>query len=190
MHTLYLLRHAKSSWADPALPDYQRPLAPRGLRDVKRIARHLVRLGIEPELVLCSSAERTRETLELIRPALGATAHLVEAVQAFVPVSRGRRPTSAEKSRAALGLRLRALTLLLLDAGAAGGRGKDARVAVLPVHLVARRLLLQHLLDHTPPASRVGSLRLDHNGVTDLPDHGSETSAWGDRAVADVGRRS
>jgi phosphohistidine phosphatase len=85
MHTLYLLRHAKSSWADPALPDYQRPLAPRGLRDVKRIARHLVRLGIEPELVLCSSAERTRETLELIRPALGATAHLVEAVQAFVP---------------------------------------------------------------------------------------------------------
>ena len=74
MHTLYLLRHAKSSWADSALRDHERPLAPRGRRDAKRIATHLARLGIEPELVLCSSAERTRETLELLRPALGATA--------------------------------------------------------------------------------------------------------------------
>src|SRR6476661_6101124 len=73
MHTLYLLRHAKSSWADPTLPDHERPLAPRGRRDAKRIATHLARLGIEPELVLCSSAQRTRETLELLRPALGAT---------------------------------------------------------------------------------------------------------------------
>jgi phosphohistidine phosphatase len=71
MQTLYLLRHAKSSWADPALPDYERPLAPRGHRDAKRIAKHLARLGIEPELVLCSPAVRTRETLELVRPALG-----------------------------------------------------------------------------------------------------------------------
>jgi phosphohistidine phosphatase len=74
MHTLYLLRHAKSSWADQGLPDHERPLAPRGRRDGTRIANHLVRLGIEPGLVLCSSAERTRETLELLRPALGATA--------------------------------------------------------------------------------------------------------------------
>jgi len=73
MHTLYLLRHAKSSWADPALPDHERPLASRGRRDAKRIGEHLVRLGIEPELVLCSPARRTRETLELLRPALGAT---------------------------------------------------------------------------------------------------------------------
>lgn len=71
MRTLNLLRHAKSSWDDPTLPDRERPLAPRGRRDAKRIAKHLVRLGIEPELVLCSSAERTRETLELLRPALG-----------------------------------------------------------------------------------------------------------------------
>ena len=74
MHTLYLLRHAKSSWADRALPDRERPLAPRGRRDANRIAKHLVQLGVEPELVLCSSAKRTRETLELVRSALGATA--------------------------------------------------------------------------------------------------------------------
>jgi len=38
--TLYLLRHAKSSWDDPALPDHERPLAPRGRRGAKRIAEH------------------------------------------------------------------------------------------------------------------------------------------------------
>jgi len=77
MHTLYLLRHAKSSWSDPALPDRERPLAPRGRRDAKRVAEHLVRLGVEPGLVLCSAAVRTRETLQLVRPALGATTSVV-----------------------------------------------------------------------------------------------------------------
>ena len=70
MHTLFLLRHAKSSWADSTLPDAERPLAPRGRRDAKLIAEHLRRLGIEPELILCSTAVRTRETLDVIRPAL------------------------------------------------------------------------------------------------------------------------
>jgi phosphohistidine phosphatase len=78
VHTLYLLRHAKSSWADPTLPDRERPLAPRGRRDAKRIAKHLVRIGLEPELVLCSSAARTRETLELVRPALKTSRVLFE----------------------------------------------------------------------------------------------------------------
>jgi len=71
MRTLYLLRHAKSSWAEPALPDRNRPLAPRGRRDANRIAKHLVRLEIQPELVLCSSAVRTCETLERLRIARG-----------------------------------------------------------------------------------------------------------------------
>ena len=44
VRTLYLLRHAKSSWADPMLPDRERPLAPRGRRDAERIANHLLRL--------------------------------------------------------------------------------------------------------------------------------------------------
>ena len=79
MRTLYLLRHAKSSWADPALSDHERPLAPRGRRDAKRIATHLLELGIAPELVLCSTAVRTRETLELLRPALDAATVELEA---------------------------------------------------------------------------------------------------------------
>jgi len=78
VRTLYLVRHAKSSWDDPALVDQERPLAPRGRRDGKLLAEHLRERGIEPELVLCSSAARARETLELVRPALGGSTVLVE----------------------------------------------------------------------------------------------------------------
>jgi phosphohistidine phosphatase len=71
MPTLYLLRHAKSSWDEPRLADHERPLAKRGRRDAKRIAKHLRRSGVEPALVVCSTAARTRETLERVRPAIG-----------------------------------------------------------------------------------------------------------------------
>jgi phosphohistidine phosphatase len=60
------------------LADDERPLAPRGRRDAKRIAKHLRRLGCEPELVLCSSAARTRETLGLIRRAVATSTVLIE----------------------------------------------------------------------------------------------------------------
>ena len=61
---LFILRHAKSSWDDPGLADHERPLAPRGRRAVEAIAAHVNAAGIAPDLVLCSSARRTRETLE------------------------------------------------------------------------------------------------------------------------------
>jgi phosphohistidine phosphatase len=76
MKTLYLLRHAKSSWDDPGLTDHDRPLAPRGRRATKLLAQHLRRDGIAPELVLCSSARRARETFEGIAPALGDEAEV------------------------------------------------------------------------------------------------------------------
>ena len=66
--TLYLLRHAKSSWDDPQLEDHERPLAPRGRRAVAALADHVRSVGIEPEVILCSSARRTRETLEGVDP--------------------------------------------------------------------------------------------------------------------------
>jgi phosphohistidine phosphatase len=65
---LFLLRHAKSSWKDPELPDRDRPLARRGRRAAKLMSKHLRRHGLHPNLVLCSSATRARETLERIRP--------------------------------------------------------------------------------------------------------------------------
>jgi phosphohistidine phosphatase len=68
MPTLYLLRHAKSSWGDPELPDHDRPLAPRGERAAALIGEHLRSAGIAPALVLCSSAVRARETLDRVAP--------------------------------------------------------------------------------------------------------------------------
>jgi phosphohistidine phosphatase len=70
--TLYLLRHAKSSWDDASLADHDRPLAPRGRRNAAALVSHLDEAGIAPALILCSSARRTRETLAGILPALDA----------------------------------------------------------------------------------------------------------------------
>lgn len=71
MLTLLLLRHAKSSWDDPGLADYDRPLAKRGKKAAPEIGAALAAKGLRPDLVLCSSAVRTRETLELVLSALG-----------------------------------------------------------------------------------------------------------------------
>ncbi len=65
---LFVLRHAKSSWDDPGLHDYDRPLAPRGIRAVKLLGEHLRANRIEPVQVLCSSSCRTRQTLEGVSP--------------------------------------------------------------------------------------------------------------------------
>jgi phosphohistidine phosphatase len=71
MKRVYMLRHAKSSWKDGSLPDRDRPLAGRGRRAARAMARHLEAEGIRPDLVLCSSARRTRETLELVKGGWG-----------------------------------------------------------------------------------------------------------------------
>jgi phosphohistidine phosphatase len=63
-HRLLLIRHAKSSWDDPALPDRERPLNGRGRRAASRIGEHLRAEGLVPDLVLCSPAVRARETFE------------------------------------------------------------------------------------------------------------------------------
>jgi phosphohistidine phosphatase len=62
--TLYVLRHAKSSWDDSGQPDHERPLAPRGWRATELLAAYIAEQGIKPDLVLCSTARRARETLE------------------------------------------------------------------------------------------------------------------------------
>jgi len=66
MKTLYLLRHAKSDWDDPGLDDFDRPLAPRGKRATKRLARHIAAQRYHFDLVLCSAARRARDTWDRI----------------------------------------------------------------------------------------------------------------------------
>ena len=70
MLTLSLLRHAKSSWKNPSLPDRERPLSTRGMADAPVMGRAMTEHGIDPELVLCSSGRRTVDTLALVLPEL------------------------------------------------------------------------------------------------------------------------
>ena len=70
MKRLLLLRHAKSSWHDPTLTDFERPLNRRGRVAARVIGDYLVRKGMLPDLVLCSAAQRTRETLAFIQDRL------------------------------------------------------------------------------------------------------------------------
>jgi phosphohistidine phosphatase len=74
MRRVWLLRHAKSSWDDPGIPDHDRPLAPRGRKAAKRMALWADENDVRPDLVLCSTALRARATLDLVLPGLGKPA--------------------------------------------------------------------------------------------------------------------
>src|SRR4051812_22296604 len=69
---LLLLRHAKSSWDNPALADFDRPLGPRGLKAAPLMGRELARRDWLPGLALVSPALRTRETWRLVSTELPA----------------------------------------------------------------------------------------------------------------------
>jgi len=66
MKNLLLMRHAKSSWKDDSLEDHQRPLKKRGRKDSKRIAKVIQKSNLVPDLILSSSAVRSRETVEIV----------------------------------------------------------------------------------------------------------------------------
>jgi phosphohistidine phosphatase len=70
MLTLSLLRHAKSSWDDASLEDFERPLAKRGESAAPRMGRFMAEQGLAPQLILCSPAVRARQTLDLVLPHL------------------------------------------------------------------------------------------------------------------------
>ena len=64
MKRLAILRHAKSSWDDPSVDDFNRPLNERGRKAARRIGRELKQRGIKFDLVMSSTAARTRETID------------------------------------------------------------------------------------------------------------------------------
>jgi phosphohistidine phosphatase len=66
MKRLLLLRHAKSSWDDASLRDFERPLAPRGQRDAPAMGEALKRRGPLPDFALSSPAARARDTVEAV----------------------------------------------------------------------------------------------------------------------------
>lgn len=72
MKTLFLLRHARSDWADPALSDFERPLNARGRKAARAMGRELRRLGLAADRIHASPAARVVETLEGLAEGYGA----------------------------------------------------------------------------------------------------------------------
>jgi len=64
MKRLTILRHAKSSWDDPQLEDFNRPLNDRGWKAARRMGRELEKRGMKFDLVVASTAARVRETID------------------------------------------------------------------------------------------------------------------------------
>ena len=118
---LYVLRHAKSSWDDPGLGDHERPLAPRGIRAANLLHDHIRGAGIAPALVLCSSARRTRETLECVSPGgeILIEPDLYDASSADL-VQRLKRVPDTTPSVMVIGHNPAVQTLVLRLAGLAG----------------------------------------------------------------------
>lgn len=71
MKTLFLIRHAKSSWGDHSHADFDRPLNERGLRDAPFMAELLRKEGVRPDLMIVSPARRTTLTAQFFGKALG-----------------------------------------------------------------------------------------------------------------------
>lgn len=70
MKTLLLLRHAKSSWENPSVGDFDRPLNERGRKAAPKVGRFLVESELVPDRVVCSPAQRTRETWTAVQSEL------------------------------------------------------------------------------------------------------------------------
>ena len=71
MRRLYLIRHAKSSWSEPGLRDFDRPLSSRGKVDAPFMGKRLARHGVRPSLIFASPAKRTRKTAQYIAESVG-----------------------------------------------------------------------------------------------------------------------
>jgi phosphohistidine phosphatase len=78
LRRLLLLRHAKSAWPE-GVPDFDRPLAPRGRKAAKRIGGYLTVERLAPDLALVSPARRARETWDRVRSHLGLIGERSEA---------------------------------------------------------------------------------------------------------------
>jgi len=66
MKTLYILRHAKSSWKSPELTDEQRPLLEKGKKRTRKTIEYMLKKGIVPEVIVSSHAIRAQETARIV----------------------------------------------------------------------------------------------------------------------------
>lgn len=80
---LLIMRHAKSSWEDPILADHDRPLKKRGKRDALKMGTFLLENHLNPDLVLCSTARRARQTARRTCGVLGISKNAVRQIQSL-----------------------------------------------------------------------------------------------------------
>jgi len=82
--TVLIMRHAKSSWGDAGLSDFDRPLNKRGLNAAPRMGRLLRDAGLAPDRIVSSAAVRARETAELVAEAAGFAGELALADELYL----------------------------------------------------------------------------------------------------------
>ncbi len=68
---LVMIRHAKSSWANPLQSDFERPLNDRGEHDAPMMGERLNKLNIVPDLIIASPAKRAKQTAKKVAAAMG-----------------------------------------------------------------------------------------------------------------------
>jgi len=76
MKTFLIMRHGKSSWKDPNLADNERPLKKRGRKDSARIGALLKDQKLVPDIIICSTAKRAKQTAKIIIDELNYEGHI------------------------------------------------------------------------------------------------------------------
>lgn len=101
--TILIMRHAKSSWDDSSQKDFDRPLNKRGRKDAPAMGAYLSGLGLNPDYIISSPAQRARETILKVADAIGAAENIIswnkalytEGTEAYLDAIRST-PSRAE----------------------------------------------------------------------------------------------
>ena len=96
MKKLFVLRHAKSSWDDSSLADFDRPLNQRGMRAAPFMGELMARQSLSPAIILSSSAERARATAELVKGSANFAAEIRFDARIYEANPQGLRQVVAE----------------------------------------------------------------------------------------------
>ena len=88
MKTLYVVRHAKSSWEQEGLTDFDRPLTERGIHNAPEMAKRLIQRGPLPELIISSPANRAISTARLMALEFGISEDLIKKESSIYEAAR------------------------------------------------------------------------------------------------------
>jgi phosphohistidine phosphatase len=88
MKTLYIVRHAKSSWDFPELPDVDRPIIETGIYNTKKIVTELNNRNVSVDMMICSHAKRAGETAKIIATGINYPVEKIEVSKQIYQVDR------------------------------------------------------------------------------------------------------